>query len=102
MGNARRGEHLPLPRFRRRKRAGVRVDRVREGHPFRDPCRDPDRPVGAGRDDAVDVPSPGQPVDRLLVLRGEHRALVGESEAGRLRVPVDRDHLQVAARPGGL
>jgi hypothetical protein len=27
---------------------------------------------------------------------------VGEREAGRLRVPVDHDHLQVAARTGGL
>ena len=69
---------------------------------LRDPCRDPDRPVRARRDDAVDVASAGEPLDALLVLGREHRPLVGEREADRLRVPVDRDHLHVAARPRGL
>ena len=55
-----------------------------------------------GRDEAVDVASPREPLDGLLVLGREHGPLVGEREADRLRVPVDRDHVHVAARPRGL
>ncbi len=73
-----------------------------EADPLRDPRRDPDRPVGPGGDDAVDVTGAREAIDRLLVLRREHGPLVREGEAGRLRVAVDRDHLQVVARPGGL
>ena len=43
-----------------------------------------------------------KPLDAVLVLRREHRSLVGEREAGRQRIAVDGDHLQVAACPGGL
>ena len=64
--------------------------------------RDADRPVGARRDDPVDVAGPGQPVDRLLVLRRDDRALVREGEAGRLRVAVDRNHLDVRPAAGRL
>ena len=62
----------------------------------------PDRPVRTGRDEAVDAAGPGESLDGLLVLGREHRPLVGEREADRLRVPVDRDHVHVAARPRGL
>ena len=48
------------------------------------------------------VASPREPLDGLLVLGREHGPLVGEREADRLRVPVDRDHVHVAARPRGL
>ena len=73
---------------------------MREPDALRDAGRDPDGPVGPGRDDPVDVPRAGEPVDRLLVLRGDDRALVGEGEAGCLRVAVDRDHLQVVPSAG--
>ena len=41
-------------------------------------------------------------VDRLLVLGRQHGPLGRKCEANRLRVAVDGDHVQVAARPGGL
>ena len=70
--------------------------------PIGDACRDPDRPVGTGRDDAVDVTRPGEAVDSLLVLGGEDRPLVRERKADGLRIAIHRDHVHVAARPGGL
>ena len=96
------GERVALPRLRRGHRAGARVDRMREADPLRDPRRDPHGPVRPGGDDPVDVACACEPVDRLLVLRREHGALVGEREPDGLRVPVDGDHVEVAARPGGL
>ena len=102
MGDARGGERLALPRLRGGERSRPRVDRVREPHALCDTRRDPDRPVRTGRDDPVDTAGPREPVDRVLVLGREHRPLGREREAGRARVAVDRDHLQVTARPGGL
>jgi hypothetical protein len=75
---------------------------VRDPDALRDPCRNPDRPIRAGRDEAIDRASAREPLDCLLVLGREHGPLVGEWEADRLRVPVDRDHVHVAARPRGL
>ncbi len=72
---------------------------MREADPLRDPRRDPDGPVGARRDDAVDVAGAREPVHRLLVLRRQHSALVGEGEADRLGVAVDGDHVHVLACP---
>ena len=50
---------------------------------------DADRPVGARRDQPVDVERADQPLDRRLVLGREHAAPVGEAEAGRRRIAVD-------------
>ena len=101
-GHAGRGERLALAELRRGESADACVDRVRDPDALRDPCRDPDRPVRTRRDEAVDLASPREPLDGILVLGREHGTLVGEREADRLRVPVDRDHVHVAARPRGL
>ena len=53
------------------------VDRVRQPHPLGDARRDPDRPVGAGRDDPVDALGLREPVDGRLVLGRDERPLVG-------------------------
>ena len=66
-----------------RSTAVRRGDRMRQADPLGDPRGDPDRPVGARRDDAVDLARPREPVDRLLVLGRDDRALVGEREARR-------------------
>ena len=60
----RRGEPLALPRLRRREHGGGAVDRMRQPEPLRDARRDPDRPVGARRDQAVDGSGAGEPLDR--------------------------------------
>ena len=73
---------------------------MRQAEVLGDPRRDPDRPVGSGRDDPVDLARPGEPLDPRLVLGRDHRALVGEGESGRERVAVDRDHREVAGRRG--
>ena len=94
--DAGRGEALALPRLRRRERGGRAVDRMRQAEPLGDARRDADRPVGAGRDDPVDVLGAGEPVDARLVLGRDERALVRVGEAGRRRVAVDRDHEEAA------
>jgi hypothetical protein len=75
---------------------------VRETDAVGNPRCDPDRPVGPRGDDPVDVPRPGETVDSLLVLGRQDRAVVGEREADRVRIPVDREDVHVAARPRGL
>ncbi len=75
---------------------------MRDADPIGDARRNPDRPVGTGRDDPVDVTGPSKAVDSLLVLRGEDRPLVRERKADGLRIAIHRDHVHVAARPGGL
>ena len=102
MRHAGLGERLALTQLRRGERADAGVDRVRQPEALRDPRRDAHRPVCTGRDEAVDAAGPREALDRLLVLAREHRPLVGEREADRLRVPVDRDHVHVAARPRSL
>ena len=62
---------------------------MRQAGALGDACRDPDRPVGARRDDPVDLERPDQALDRRLVLGREDAAAVGEPEAGRRRVAVD-------------
>jgi len=47
------------------------------------------RPVGARRDDPVDLERADEPLDRGLVLGREDAASVGEPEAGRARIAVD-------------
>jgi len=75
---------------------------MRQSDPFCDARGDPDCPVCTRRDDPVHLARTREPVDRLLVLLRDDRALVGEDEAGRLRVAVDRDHLDVLPAAGGL
>ena len=70
---------------------------MRDPHPLGDPRRDPDRPIGTGRDDPVDRARAREPVDALLVLGGEDRPLVGERETRGKRVAVDCDDLELAA-----
>ena len=73
---------------------------MRQAEALGDPSRDPDGPVGARRDDPVDLPGLRKALDPRLVLGRDHRALVGEGESGRERVPVDRDHREFANRRG--
>ena len=61
---------------------------------------DPDRPIGARRDDPVDLPGPGEALDTCLVLGRDHGPLSREREAGGKRVAVDGDHLQGASGRG--
>jgi hypothetical protein len=96
------GERLALAELRRRGGGDARIDGMPDPHPRREARGDADRPVRAGRHDPVDVTGTGEPLHTVLVLRREHRALVREREADRLRVPVDGDHLEVAACPRGL
>ena len=92
------GEPLALPRLRGREHRRGAVDRMRQPEPLGDARRDPDRPVGAGRDDAVDGPGAGEALDALLVLGRDHGAFVRQREADGERVAVDGDHRQVAGR----
>ena len=73
---------------------------MRQAKPIGDAGRDPDGPVGAGRDQAVDVLGLGEPCDRLLVLGGDDRAPVGEREADGRGVTVGRDDEQVSRARG--
>jgi hypothetical protein len=73
---------------------------MRQAEVLGDPRRDPDGPVGSGRDDPVDLARLREPLDPGLVLGRDHRTLVGEGEPGGERVAVDRDHGQVAGRRG--
>ena len=72
------------------------VDRMRQAEPLCDARGDPDRPVGSGRDDPVDVLGAGEAVDARLVLGRDERPLVRVGEAGRRGIAVDRDHEEVA------
>ena len=74
-------------------------ERMRQAEPLGDPGRDRDRVVGAGRDHAVDLLGPREPLDRRLVLDRDDRAPVGVAKAGRGRVAVGGDDGQ--ARPRG-
>ena len=97
MRHARLGEALALAQLRGREHGGRRVDRVRKHEPLGDPGRDRDGPVDAGGDDSVDVLGDREAVDLGLVLDGDDRPPVGETEAGRRRIAVDRDHEEAAA-----
>jgi len=96
------GEPLALADLRGGDRGRCRVDGMREPESLGDPGCDPDRPVGTGRGETGDLSRAGESLDRDLVLGGDDRALVGEREAGRARITVDRDHVQVTARACGL
>ncbi len=74
---------------------------MRQAELRRDAGRDPDGPVDSRRDDAVDALGLGEPVDPVLVLGRDDRAAVCVPESGRVRVAVDRDHVQVALASGG-
>ena len=65
------------------------------------PGGDRDRVVGARCDHAVRAPRRDEPLDRELVLDGDERTLVGETETGRVRVLVG-DEDDEPARPRRL
>jgi hypothetical protein len=69
---------------------------VRQGQALGDPRRDGDGPVDPRRDQAVDPLGPREPLDARLVLGGDDRAPVGVAKAGRGRLAVERDHVQLA------
>ena len=71
---------------------------MREPEAGCDTRRDCGRRTGA--DDAVDAARVGEALERDLVVQLEDRASVGQPEAGRSWVAVDRDHV-AAARAGG-
>ena len=77
--DARLGEALALAQLVRREHRRLRRDRVRQPGALGDPRRDADRPVGAGRDDPVDLERADEPLDRGLVLGREDAAAVGEA-----------------------
>ena len=72
-------------------------------HPaaVRDARGNRDRPVDPGRDQPVDALGLRQPVDALLVLRGDERPPVGEGEPDRARVPVGGDDEEPVLAGGG-
>ena len=74
---------------------------MRQAEPLGDARRDADRPVGARRDDPVDLARPREPLDPRLVLGRDERPVVGEREAGRRGVAVGGDDVE-AARPRRL
>ena len=61
-----------------------------------DPRGDADRPVGAGRDHAVDPERRDEALDRGLVLGREDAPAVGEPESGRSGVAIDDRDPEVA------
>jgi translation initiation factor 2B subunit (eIF-2B alpha/beta/delta family) len=71
---------------------------MREAEAGRDTSRDRGRRAGA--DDAVDAIRVGETLERDLVVELEDGPAMGQPEAGRSRVAVDRDHV-AAARAGG-
>ncbi len=71
-------------------------------HPLRDPRRDRDGPVDARRDDPVHALRLREPLNPALVLGRDDRPPVGDGEPRRGGVPVERDDLEVAARPSRL
>jgi hypothetical protein len=70
---------------------------MRQGCALGDAGRDRDRPVGARRDEPVDVECGDEPLDRRLVLRREDAAAVGVPEPGRRGIAVDDGDPQVEA-----
>ena len=79
--HARLREPLALAQLVRREHGRRRRDRMRQPGALGDARGDADRPVGAGRDDPVDLERRRQALDRRLVLGREDAAAVGEAEA---------------------
>ncbi|MGI8973503.1 MAG: hypothetical protein ACR2HI_04930, partial [Gaiella sp.] len=63
---------------------------------------DPRGPTGPGRDDPVGLACTGETVARRFSLAGDDRALVGEREARRGGVDVERNHMQVGSGVGSF
>ena len=99
--DAGRGKALALTRLRGCQNGSSAVDRMRQAQMLRHTSGDPNRPVGARRDEAVDRARLREPLDGLLVLGRDQSALVCEGKSGGERVTVDCDHLEVTAG-GGL
>ena len=72
-------EPLALAELVRRQDRRLGRDRVRQPSALGDPRGDADGPVGAGRDDPVDLERSDEPLDRGLVLGREDAAAVGEA-----------------------
>ena len=88
-------ETLALAQLRRRQRRRLGRDRMRQPQPFRNPCRDRDRPVDARRDQPVDSLCACEALDPGLVLRRDDRAPVGIAKARSGRISIERDHVQL-------
>src|SRR5690348_9317373 len=101
LGEAGGGEALALPQLGHGERRRLRLQRMRDAEALRDPGGDPDRVIGAGRDEAVHLLRAREPVDRRLVLDRDDRPPVGVAEARRRRVAVGRDDRQPAPPGGG-
>ena len=69
---------------------------MRQPGPLGNPRRDPDRPVRARRDDAVDPERPDEPLDRRLVLGRENAAAIGEPEPGSTGIAIDHGDPEAA------
>ncbi len=69
---------------------------MRQPRMLRDARCHADRPVGPGRDDAVDPQRAHEPLDRRLVLGREDAAPVGEREPGRTGIAIDHGDPQAA------
>ena len=87
-------EGFPLTKLRRRERAGLGRDGMRDAEPLGDTRRDRDGPVDSRRDDPVDALGDGEPLDPRLVLRGDDRAAVRIAEARGSRIAIERDHVE--------
>jgi len=62
---------------------------VRQACALRDPGSHRDGPVGAGRDDPIDLERASEPLDRRLVLGREDATAAGEAKARRTRIAID-------------
>jgi hypothetical protein len=100
VGDAGLREALALPELGGGEHGRGGRDRVREHLALGDAGGDRDRPVDAGRYQAVDPLRGGETVDLGLVLDGDDRAAVGEAKAGRRGVAVDGDDEEPAVAGG--
>ena len=74
---------------------------MRQPEALGDARGDRDRPVDAGRNQSVDALGAGQALDARFVLGRDDRATVGVAEAGRRRIPVERDHVELTCAGSG-
>ena len=72
---------LALTQLVGRQHGRLRRQRMGEPRALGDPRGHSDRPVGAGRDQALDAEGADEPADRRLVVRRENAASVGETKA---------------------
>ena len=100
MRDARLREPLPLAQLRGCEHGGRGIDGMRQRQPLGDAGGDRHRPVDSRSEQAVDALGRGEAVELRLVLDGDDRAAVGETESGRGRIAVGGDHVEVAGARG--